>query len=293
MNSDAQFVIGFSNLDERNPFPIAVRKGLEEVAAQYTQIQLIVRNNDLNTELARQHIEEFAAIPVHLAIIFHIDERTGIQLIQPLFRKNIPAISIEIPIPLTYFLGVDNIDMGQQAGHTVGQWVKQHWNGHVDKVLIATASGVVGEIPKRFKSSLDTLRKYVAFSDNQVLYLDSEMEQATIQSRMIPVLERWKDFHHIIVICINDYVASGVLAAARQLGREEDIAVLSYDGTPVALAEFAKPFSRLLVSPAFYPEKYGTYMIDLALKLLRGQSVPRRNLIQALNLTRENYLSNI
>jgi len=286
---DNKFIVGFSNLDERNPFPVAVRKGLESVAAQYPHINLIVRDNDLNTEYAMQHIQEFAAIPVSLAIIFHVDERAGLNLVQPLFKKSIPIISIEIPFPMTYFLGVDNVDMGQQAGHVVGQWVQKHWGGHIDKVLVATTAGVVGEIPKRFRAALDTLMEYAPISEDQILYLDSDMEQQVIQERIMPVLERWHDYHHIVVICINDFVASGVLAATRQLGREKDIAVLSYDGTPVAFAEFAKPFSRLLVSPAFYPEKYGGYLMDLASRILRGEKVPRQNFIKAHCLTRENY----
>lgn len=289
MESVIKFIIGFSNLDERNAFPIAVREGLEQAASQYPDIQLIVRNNDLNTDLAKQHIREFADVPVDLAMIFHVDERAGFNMIQPLHRKNIPIISIEMPYPLTYFFGVDNVDMGQQAGHVVGNWIRSNWNGYVDKVLIATASGVIGEIPGRFEAALNALTGYVPVSRDQILYLDSEMERAVIQSRVVPVLEQWKEYQHIVVICINDYVASGILAAARQVGREQDIAVLSYDGTPVAFEEFARPFSRLLVSPAFYPEKYGGYLIDLALKILHGEKVPRQNFIKAQCLTRENY----
>lgn len=282
-------VIGFSNLDERNAFPIAVREGLERVASDHDDIELIVRNNDLDTELAKQYIDEFANHPVDVAMIFHGDERADFNLIAPLYKKGIPIISIEIRYPMTYFFGVDNIDMGTQAGEQLGSWIQQHWNGQIDKILIATSSGIVGEIPKRFDSALAALSRYTQWDRNNVLYLDSAMQREVIYDRTRAVFDSWKGLHHIAVICINDYVASGVLQAARDLGRESDIAVISYDGTQIAFDEFEKPHSRLITSPAFYPEQYGEHLIPLAQRILAGERVPQQSFITAICLTKNNY----
>jgi len=287
--NNKKIVIGFSNLDERNSFSIAVRQGLERVAAQYENITLVVRNNDLNTDQAKQNIQEFAELPVDLAMIFHSDERAGFNLITPLTRKGIPVISIEIRYPVTYFFGVDNFTMGREAGEVLGQWIDREWGGHIDKILVATASSIIGEIPKRFESALEEIAKYAVFSNDQILYLDSEMERNVIEERAKQVLKNWSELRHIAVICINDYVADGVLRAARALDRENDLAIISYDGTQTAIEELKNPSSRLIVSPAFYPERYGDHLIPLALQILAGESVPRQNFIPSICLTKENY----
>jgi ribose transport system substrate-binding protein len=53
-------------------------------------------------------------------------------------------------------------------------------------------------------------------------------------------------------------------------------------------SEIRNPQSRLIGSTAYMPERYGEKVIDLALKLLRGESVPPAVYIQHVFISASN-----
>lgn len=281
--------IGFSNLDEQNPFTVAVRQALEAEAARFPDLTLLVRDNDLNTEKAKAHALEFAEIPVDLAIIFHIDERAGMEITAPLRIKRIPIVCIDIPIPLTIFFGIDSLKAGRVAGESLTEWISQEWSGQVDKVLVMTEYRTLEIFHQRFDAALDVLRTQIGINDDHMLHMDNGGSAEVTRQRVQNALRNWSGVERIAIICQNDKIAAGVLEGARDLGREQHVAVLSYDGTDLAIAEFEKPDSRLIVSPSFQPQRYGQQLIELARRILNGERVPARNYVDPLNLTRWNY----
>lgn len=284
------YTIGFSNLDEHNPFTVAVRRNLEKVVAACDEVNLIVRDNALDTPRAIRNSEEFAAIPVDLAIVFHIDERAGMEVTRPLREKGIPIVSVDIPILMTTFFGINAQQAGEVAGDALADWVQANWAGAVDKVLVMTEYRAPGVIQDRFKHALATIKARLSCEDNDLLQLDNGGTAEVTEQRVRQLMETgWQDYHHIVILCQNDKIAAGALAAARDLDREQDIAVISYDGTEVAMREFQRPGSRLIVSPSFRPEQYGEKLLQLALRLIRKESVPLRNYVDPVCLTRDNF----
>lgn len=285
----SEFTIGFANQDEKNLFAVAVRQALEAEVAQHPDLRLIVRDNDLDTEKAIANAHEFAEVPVDLAIIFHIDERAGMEITAPLRLKRIPIIAIDIPMPLTSFFGINNREAGQVAGAALAEWIAAAWGARIDRVLIVTESRTLDVVRQRLDSALETLRSRVPFLSDQVLSIDGGGTPELTRARVRLTLENWPDLQHIAVLCLNDKVAVGALEGARDLGREEHVAVLSYDGTEIALAEFEKPHSRLIVSPSFQPAQYGARLVDLALRLRSGERLPIWNYVEPFHLTRASY----
>jgi len=283
-------IIGFANLDESNPFAVSVREYLQAAAAQHPEIQLIVRDNASDNDQASANVDEFVQHGVDLVIMFHIDERAGLQLIRPLQYHRIPVISVDIPIPMTTFLGINAELAGSMAGHALADWVEMQWDGRLDKVMVMTEYRVLDVIQRRFHSAIAALMERLKFQKDDLLMMDRGSERDVSIQHTLRVLETWSNYHHIGVVAINDYTAMGVLDAARSVGREADIAVISYDGTHLALQEFAKSDSRLIVSPSFRPDVYGEQLLALSLQLLNDAKVPRQNLVEPLCLTRDNYL---
>jgi len=288
--ADQQYIIGFSNLDERNPFTVTVRENLEAVAGMRPDVQLIVRNNALDTPTAMANAREFADVPVDVAIIFHIDERAGQDIVQPLRDKRIPIIAVDIPIAGTIFFGINNSRTGAQAGTILADWINKHWNGQLDKILVLTEYRVLDIFRQRFGSAVDKLEELVpSFSRDHVLYLDNGGEREITAERVYGVLERWEDSHHIAIVSMNDKVSAGALDAIREQNRIEDVALLSYDGTAVAINEFRQGKTSLVVSPSLRPEAYGQGLLELALKLARGEHVPQWNYVETIPVTQANY----
>lgn len=286
--SEKNYTIGFSNIDERNPFAVSVRENLERAAAQHPTVRLISRDNAKNTERAMLHAREFSQLPVNLAIIFHVDERAGLSLTTPLKVKRIPIISVDIPIPTTTFFGINNAQVGHTAGDVLGRWIQAHWGNRIDKVLIMTELRLLDVVQQRMNTALQALTSLVEF-DGSVLRVDTSGERALTVERTAMVLNNWRSYRRIAIICLNDEVADGVLEAVYTQHRERDVAVLSYDGTPIALNEFRKPNSPLVVSPSLRPKAYGEGLLNLALRMLKGESVPHWNYVETVTLTRDNF----
>lgn len=282
--------IGFSNLDENNPFTATVRRNLEREAAKQADIKLLVRDNAMHTPTAIRHAQDFANHPVDLAIIFHIDERAGMDITKPLRLKGIPIISIDIPIVLTTFFGIDMKAAGRMAGEALAAWVQDHWQGQLERILVLTEYRVLDVFQQRFDHAVAAIQQRLGGRDDQVLALDNGGSREVTAQRVADLLQvGWQGVHRVALVCMNDKIAAGALDAVRSLGREQDVAVLSFDGTTVALEEFRKPNSRLIVSPSFRADLYGTGLLTLARRILQGERVPAQNLVQPFCLTRSNF----
>lgn len=289
MNSlDKPITIGFSNLSEKLTFTTTVRKSLQAAVDRYPNVRLVVRDNDMDSDIAISNARAFADIPVDIAILFHLDERANPNIANVLLRRHIPVITIDVPIaPWVTYFGANNEQAGLLVGEELGRWINKNWEGKVDKIAVMTEYRVLAEVRKRIDFALVALRDSILFSPDDVLFLDSGNLQHTAQERFAPILERWSDYHRIAVIGFNDDTALGALDAARDAGRENDLVVVG-QGATLALNEFRHSNPRFIASTAYFPERYGEHLVELALRILRGDSVPRRNFMEHQCITPEN-----
>lgn len=284
-----KYTIGFANIDEMNPFAVSVRESLEASIAQHPELVLLTRDNAMDSQRARANIQEFADYPVDLVIIYHIDERVGQQLAQPFRKSQTPIISLDIPIAMTTFFGIDAKQAAEEAAHAFCDWVDANWHGQLDKLLIMTEYRVLDVVKQRFDYALPIIQGRLDFNSENLLAIDNGGQREIAAERVTTVMNNWSAFSRIGIIALNDHIAIGALDAARNLDRESDVALISYDGTDWAIEEFSKPDSRLIVSPSFRPDLYGEGLTNLAIQMLNGEQVPQKNLVSPLCLTRESF----
>lgn len=291
-----KIVIGFSNVSEQNPFTRKVRENLEIVAARTPGVELIVRDNALDTPRAIANAKEFAEANVDVAIIFHIDERAGQEVVNPLRLKQIPIMAIDIPIGRTVYFGLDNEAVGVAAGEVLADWILTHWKGQVDKTLVVAEHRLLEFFQQRFTCAVDVLEKRVpTFSRDHTLYLDNGGAPDVTAQRVGEVLDRWGEHRHIAVVCMNDDVAVGTLRAIHERNRAGDVALLSHDGTHVALEEFQRPAAdrAMVVSTLLRAEIYGQRLIELAVKMARKEHVEPWNYVETVPITAENFREHV
>lgn len=283
--SPTAYTIGFAGLSEEAHFPIIVRKSLERAAAAYPNVRLIVRDNNMNDATALANIEEFAAIPVDLAMIYHLGERIGPTLSSTLLKKKIKMIAIDIPIPpWAVYFGVNNKESGSIVGQELATWINTNWDGEVEKVLVLTESRVLDFVRARSTSALDALIMGLGYTPSDIMYLEAGNTREPSIQAVTNILHRWPDVHRIAVIGFNDETASGALEAARDLGREQDMVAVGQGGNLI-LEELERPNSRMIASVAYHPEQYGQQLMSLALRMLAGDRVSRENYIDQQCLT--------
>lgn len=274
------YTIGFANLSEKADFPVIVRQSLERAAANYPNIDLVIRDNDMNDAAALANIEEFASIPVDLAMIYHVGERIGPTLSSTLLKKKIKMIAVDIPIPpWAVYFGVNNKASGALVGEELAKWIKMNWDGQIQKVLVLTESRVLDFVRARSTSALESLITGLGYTPSDIMYLEAGNDREVSAQAVTNILHRWPNTRRIAVIGFNDETAAGALDAAREMGREADIVAVGQGGNLIG-QESARPHSRMIASVSYHPEQYGQQLIALALRILAGERVARENFIQ-------------
>jgi ABC-type sugar transport system substrate-binding protein len=279
--------IGFANLDEVSPFAIAVRESLQEAARQANDVELIIRDNNLNDERALQNVRDFVDEQVDLAIIFHINQRLGPQFKSVLGTTSI--IAVDMPILLTTYFGIDNECIGAMAGNALVEWIDRYWNGQVEKVLALVDRRVLESSCARTLHAVDVLVEHFPHLLDAKFYVDCGNTYETTQSVTQDVLKSWKDFHHIAVVGFNEVSTMGVIDMVNQLGMADQVAIVGHAASNLLRKELKKPDTRVIAATACYPEKYGPGLIDLAHRILNGERVPSRNYTQMELLLTERY----
>jgi len=272
---ERQYRIGFANLTERMPFALQVRLGLEQAAAAQKNIELLIRDNDLDRRRALENVDWFIAQGVDLVIEFQIDAEAG-NIIMDRFRQaEIPVIGVDIPLPGAIFFGADNYRAGYLAGEGLGRWIRAQWGGSFD-LLLGLVDARAGSTPAaRLQGGRDGLEAVLGpVSNDRVMTLPCPTLMHEAEAMMREQLARLPGAARIAMLAPNDDVALGALAAFEAAGRLDRVAAVGQNADRLGRAALQRTDFPFVGSTSYAPENYGARLIDLALKLLRGDPVP-------------------
>jgi ribose transport system substrate-binding protein len=77
-----------------------------------------------------------------------------------------------------------------------------------------------------------------------------------------------------LITGINDFAVLGALRAFDEAGRRDQCLAVGLAAIPEARQELRLPGTRLVASVGFFPERYGTTLVRLALDVLQHKSLP-------------------
>jgi ribose transport system substrate-binding protein len=269
------YKIGFANLSEALPFSIDVRRGLEKAAQKATSIDLVYVDNNLDGSTAVRLADALIAQQVDLVIEYQIDEAAGHMIMNKFMQAQIPVIAIDIPMMGATYFGVDNFLAGRLAGEALARWITSHWQGHVDYVLVLEERRA-GALPAaRIQGQLHGLRDVIErLPAERLIFLDSGNTSQTSYRHCLDVLSGLPEGVRVAFVCFNDDAAMGALHAISELKRQPYAAIVGQGADRTLRDEIRRPSSPVVGSTAFMPERYGERIIDIALRLLRGEPVP-------------------
>lgn len=288
-DQETKHVIGFANQSEQLPFAVDVRRGLERAAKDVMNVDLVVADNELSAERALHIADRLIRRKVDLAIEYQIDFKTGSMIMDKFKQAEIPVIAVDIPMVGATFFGVDNYRAGHMAGIGLGRWLQAHWNGRFDRLIVLEESRA-GSLPEaRIQGQLDGLEEIVGpIPEEKRSFLESGNTSSFSEAQVTKVLEHNCDGCRFAIVCFNDDAAIGSLRAAQRLGREQDVAIVGQGADRRVREELRKQQSRIVGSTAYRPERYGEKVLELALKILNGESVPPAVYIDHVFITPEN-----
>jgi ribose transport system substrate-binding protein len=279
--------IGYAAPGQDSSFPREVEAGLLR-AAESEQVELIVVNNRYQPKIALKNAEYLIREGVDLAIEFQTDDAVAPAIASKYLEARIPLIAIDIPHPGATYFGANNYEAGLLAGRHLGTWARHHWGGRVDEVLLlellragslphARMRGVIAGIK-------ETLREAEGYP---VISLDGDGQFKTSLERVRKHLRESKA-GHVLVGAANDPSALGAARAFQEAGRESSCAIVGQNAEPDARAELREPRTPLIASVGYFPEKYGSGLIRLALDILAHRAVPPAVFVRHQMITPQN-----
>lgn len=269
-----KLTFGFANLSKQVSLAVEIQASLEKAASE-AGINLLVWDNDRNSETALRNAEEMAKRKVDMAIEFQLSEQAAPVISDIFFRAGIPLISIVNPHHGTVYFGVNNFRAGVCAGMELANFVTRNWKGKIDALVLlespqagrTTQSRSVGVI-RGFEEKRGPLPK------EMIHHLDGGGDRNISKTATQGFLRSLKGRNKILVVGINDESAVGAAAALANAPDSIEAAVVGHGGSPEILELIAQRKSPCIGTVSFHAERYGPDLLNFALPIVQGKSAP-------------------
>jgi ribose transport system substrate-binding protein len=281
--------VGYAGLSGEFPFVQDVNGGLQRVA-DCLNVNLIITDNEYDPQVALTNADTLVTRGVNVAIEFQTDVGVAPAICSKFEAANIPVIAIDIPQePCAIFFGANNLEAGKIGGRHLGQMAQERWGGDVD-ALVLLELPQSGPLPQqRMDGAAEGVKEVLPnLTDDKIIRVDGKGNLEDSRTVFQDVLTRLSDADHILVSAINDPSAVGALRAAEAANRTEDVMIAGQNATIEARTEICRDTPAFIGSVAYFPDRYGDYLIPLAIELANGEQVPDQVLINHLWIDRAN-----
>jgi ribose transport system substrate-binding protein len=278
---------GFAAQSGEMPFSQAMVQSLTAAAAA-SGVELLLLDNRYDPDVAIQNAEEFVAKRVDLALEFQVEEAVAPRVAHIFKKADIPLVAIDVPHPNATYFGVDNFEVGYEAGSLLAQHALRKWKGKVDWVMGVGFSEAGSFVQSRITGAFDGVRvRLNEIPADRFIQIEGRGMREPSRLALTEFLKNHPKGERILVATATDSSALGILDAARKLNREEDFAIVGQDCIPEVMEEMRSGNSALIGSVSHEVESYGPRLIQIGIALLRGHTVPPYNYVRHRVVTPE------
>jgi ribose transport system substrate-binding protein len=278
---------GFAVQSGDLPFSVALTQSVNAAAAA-AGVELLILDNRFDPDVAVRNAEEFVAKRVDLVLEFQVEEAVAPRVAYIFKKADIPLVAIDVPHPNATYFGVDNFEVGYEAGTLLAQHALRSWKGKADRVLGVGFSEAGSFVQSRISGAFDGIRERMSgLSAAQFVQIDGRGMREASHAAMLEYLHGATPAERTLVAAATDSSALGVLDAIREAGNEENFAIVGQDCIPDVLEEMKKSASAIIGSISHGVESYGPRLIQLGIAILRGYTVPPYNYVHHRAVTAE------
>ena len=275
-----QAMVAFSQANNAEPYRAAQNALMTKLFAQYPDVKLVISDAQQDNSKQVAQVETFIRQKPALLIVAPNERAALTAVMGQAVEAGIPVICLERDIlqpNYTTYVHSDNVAIGRQAGQFIVDYLsKKYGKPQGNVVAMRGLLGVEGEI-NRDRGAKEVFARYPGIK----IVADpvADWIQAKAKDRMTEVLRAQPKID--VVYGHNDPMAIGAYLAAKELGREKEMAFVGVDGLGgpaggikkvmdgVLAATFVYPLcvdkaveigNRILHEPGFRPQK--DYTID-------------------------------
>ena len=288
-----KMVFGFGGQSTEMPFSEAVTKSLKAAAAD-AGVDLLVLDNHYDTGIAVRNAEEFVRNRVDLVIEFQVDQQVAAIIGDKIAAAAIPLIAVDIPHPHAVYFGVDNFRVGFEAGQFLASYVQDAWAGDLDWVLGLDLEEAGPLVQSRITGAFEGIRSRLPkIPVESFVRMDARGLREKSHRLVLDFLRRHPKYRHILIAAATDTSALGAVQAARELKRQQHVAIVGQDCIEEAIEEMTAAKTPLIGSVSHEAHTYGARLIQLGLAMLGGQNVPPYNYVEHKLVERKRPLARV
>jgi ABC-type sugar transport system substrate-binding protein len=256
-----------------------VRESFALAARQYP-VDLVYYDNQRDNARAIANAEDAIAKRVGLYVIFHRDPATNAAIAEKLRAAGIPVLAINYPAGPAPLYSVDNLAAGRIAGEALADFASRNWRNQ--KHLVVVIGALNGDrMAERIQGVTQGLRPQLPAV--RIVPLDTHGNPAQVTPLLDKLLAA-NPATKALIATMDDTTALVAKATLEASGRLRDAAIVSH-GVDRSIhggindRKEIDPTNRgsiVIGSVAFYLDRYGYDVLPLAMRILRGESVPHR-----------------
>lgn len=286
-HSTRKYKIGYAAQGSDYLFSQQVTLGLRQAAERAGNVELLVLDNRYNPKVALKNADVFIRERCDLVIEFQTNENIAPILSAKYQEAKIPVIAVEIPHPGAVFFGANNYLAGLMGGRALGRWVREHWNGEADSILLLELPRA-GPVPRARITGIHAgiLEELPWLESCPVTYIDGD-GRFEPSHRAVRKHLRTSKARRTIISGINDASVLGALRAFEESGRQDECVAAGQNAAPEGREELRRN-SRFIASVAYFPERYGGWLLKLAEDILNYRPVPPAVFVRHQLLTAKN-----
>jgi ribose transport system substrate-binding protein len=271
---------GFGALSKDLAFASKVAASIQE-AGRLSDIEIVLLDNGYDGETALKNAAEFMRQEVDLVIEYQIDHEMAPRIADLIARSGTPMIAVDIPHPHATYFGLDNYRVGFEAGELLADYALAKWKGEVAWVLGLDIPKAGPIVQSRITGAFGAIaRKLPLLAKDRFVRRDAQGVREAGYALTRDFLQQHGGEGRILISAASDASALGALFAAREQGREREVAIVGQDCIEEAMVEMGRPGSALIGSMSYEPESYGPQLMQLGTAMLNGLPVAPYNYIQ-------------
>lgn len=278
--ASTKYVIGMSQCNLGEPWRVQMNADIKAAADKHPELKVLFTDASNNTSTQQAQVREFITQGVDLIIISPKESRPLTKPVAEAIDAGIPVIILDRKVEgdkYTCFIGADNVKIGREAG----KYMVELLGG---KGKVVELKGLMTSTPGQERH--EGFMQGIKGSQIEIIFsADCHWLEPDAQREMKSALSRFSEID--AVYAHNDPSAHGAWKAAQMegKGREKSIKFIGIDALPHEGVRYVKDG---ILSATFQYPTGGAEAIDIALKILKGEKVPKNITLGTRIFTKDN-----
>ena len=270
------FTLAYMDPWAASPFSIPIREGVERIADELG-LRLIYCDTAFKADRAIECAELLARQRPDFAIAGNWQSGAADAVMRLFDAARIPTASIDVWQPNSGFFGADNYSSGQIGGRAAGEHAKRAWDCEDVWIFLGENKEEGAAADQRIAGFADGVQEVCGTLPGD--RVQHQRMSAATGDQALTATTDWLTAHpqakHVLGASLDDERAAGIAKAFAQSGRDAHAVGMTCDKAGVELAKQGPPEeTHSLGCVAFFPERYASYLVAIALDVAAGRAVP-------------------